>query len=748
MAIQILHDVAIHGGIQFLDAKESFPENPSIGTMVLKGTAIYAYIAIGGMETWYPFANRTNSYVHVQGLPNTTWTINHQLHTTDVWIQVKDSNGRIVNATITATNEDTVTINFTTAITGTAVIVAPDSINVPEIKASLINVGPNVTINTSGVLINGSYALTAANIDQQIADAVSVEATARQSADTILQNAINTEASTRLSADSTITLNLNTETSVRTAADATLQANIDVEASTRDAADKLLQGKIDSEIIARQNADTTLQSAIDGKVSSSALGVTVATLVSGVVPSNQLPSYVDDVLEFSNLAAFPTSGESGKIYLAQETNKQYRWSGTQYVYITSGAVDSVNGKTGVVTIDRSDVGLGNVDDTPDTEKEVLSATKLSTARTISVSGDVSGSTSFDGSANASINTTLTNSGVIAGSYPKVTVNSKGIVTSGSSLLTTDIPDLSTTYQPVNSKLTGVSSLSNSSSGVIRLTNGVVSLDSAAYLTDNQTITVSGDATGSGSTAINLTLSNSGVSSGTYGSSSAIPAITVDSKGRITNVTTNLVSIPTGLTSGSTSTGFINYNGTTQATGQLDGGTSAPTGTTRLNYNGYFYATRFYGDGSQLTNLPASGATLADDTSTNAFLYPTFASATSGAMTTAKVSSTKLTFNPSTGQLNATVFNSTSDRNAKDNIKPIENALQTVKQIQGVSFTWKDTGTKSYGYIAQDIEEIVPEVVSTDAEGRKSVNYDATIAILLEAVKTLSAKVEELESKIS
>lgn len=649
MAIQILHDVAIHGGIQFLDAKESFPENPSIGTMVLKGTAIYAYIAIGGLETWYPFANRTNSYVHVQGLPNTTWTINHQLHTTDVWVQVKDSNGRIVNATVTATNEDTVTINFTAAITGTAVIVAPDSINVPEIKASLISVGPNVTINTSGVLINGSYALTAANIDQQIADAVSVEATARQSADSTLTLNLNNEVSARQSAVSGVQTSLNAETSSRIAVDATLQGNIDTEASIRDAADKLLQGSLDSETTARQNADTLLQTAINGKVSSSALGVTVATLVSGLVPSNQLPSYVDDIVEFVNLAAFPVTGEIGKIYIAQDTNKTYRWSGSQYVFITSGAVDSVNGKTGVVTINKSDVGLGNVDDTPDTEKEVLSATKLSSARTISVYGDVSGSTSFDGSANASINTTLT---------------------------------------------------------------------------------------------------NSGVSSGTYGSSSAIPAITVDSKGRITNVTTNLVSIPTGLTSGSTSTGFINYNGTTQATGQLDGGTSAPTGTTRLNYNGYFYATRFYGDGSQLTNLPASGATLADDTSTNAFLYPTFASATSGAMTTAKVSSTKLTFNPSTGQLNATVFNSTSDRNAKDNIKPIENALQTVKQIQGVSFTWKDTGAKSYGYIAQDIEEIVPEVVSTDAEGRKSVNYDATIAILLEAVKTLSAKVEELESKIS
>jgi hypothetical protein len=82
---------------------------------------------------------------------------------------------------------------------------------------------------------------------------------------------------------------------------------------------------------------------------------------SGQIPSTQLPSYVDDVLEAANLAAFPASGETGKIYVALDTNKTYRWSGSAYVYITSGAVDSVAGKTGVVTLTNSDVGLGSVE---------------------------------------------------------------------------------------------------------------------------------------------------------------------------------------------------------------------------------------------------------------------------------------------------------------------------------------------------------------------------------------------------
>lgn len=54
----------------------------------------------------------------------------------------------------------------------------------------------------------------------------------------------------------------------------------------------------------------------------------------GKVPAAQLPSYVDDVLEYANLAAFPASGEAGKIYVAQDTNKTYRWSGSAYVEIS------------------------------------------------------------------------------------------------------------------------------------------------------------------------------------------------------------------------------------------------------------------------------------------------------------------------------------------------------------------------------------------------------------------------------
>jgi len=63
----------------------------------------------------------------------------------------------------------------------------------------------------------------------------------------------------------------------------------------------------------------------------------IATLdAAGLIPSSQLPSYVDDVLEYANLAAFPATGEAGKIYIALDSGTTYRWSGTIYVRITDG----------------------------------------------------------------------------------------------------------------------------------------------------------------------------------------------------------------------------------------------------------------------------------------------------------------------------------------------------------------------------------------------------------------------------
>ena len=158
--------------------------------------------------------------------------------------------------------------------------------------------------------------------------------------------------------------------------------------------------------------DTQLSNKLDTSLKGVANGL--AELGSdGKVPSSQLPAYVDDVIEVANFASLPAIGETGKIYVTIDTNLQYRWSGTQYVEISPslalGETSSTayRGDRGKIAYDHSqttgnphgttkgDVGLGNVDNTADINKNVLSATKLTTARNIN-------GVAFDGTQNITI----------------------------------------------------------------------------------------------------------------------------------------------------------------------------------------------------------------------------------------------------------------------------------------------------------------------------------------------------------
>lgn len=86
------------------------------------------------------------------------------------------------------------------------------------------------------------------------------------------------------------------------------------------------------------SADITLSAADVSAIPAAQKGAAggVAELdSSGKVPATQLPSYVDDVLEYDSKTAFPATGESGKIYVAKDTNKTYRWTGSAYVEISA-----------------------------------------------------------------------------------------------------------------------------------------------------------------------------------------------------------------------------------------------------------------------------------------------------------------------------------------------------------------------------------------------------------------------------
>lgn len=195
----------------------------------------------------------------------------------------------------------------------------------------------------------------------------------------------------------------------------------------------------------------------DAQVKRSEMAVAngVATLgEDGKIPSSQLPSYVDDVLEYENKVAFPATGESGKIYVAKDTNLTYRWGGSAYIEISAslalGETSSTAyaGDKGKALDTRISTAEGNIStnaeeitslETRTTKLEngttpAGKATKLATARKITLTGDANGNTTFDGSADESITVTLANTGVTAGTYSAVAVDSKGRVTAGNQIV--------------------------------------------------------------------------------------------------------------------------------------------------------------------------------------------------------------------------------------------------------------------------------------------------------------------------
>ena len=151
---------------------------------------------------------------------------------------------------------------------------------------------------------------------------------------------------------------------------------------------------------------------------------------------------------------------------------------------------------------------------------------------------------------------------------------------------------------------------------------------------------------------------------------------------------------------------------------------------------------YYGDGSQLQNV---GVTVTDDTSTNATRYVLFDDATSGSVSSINVSSTKLTYNPSTGELTSTLVTSSSDERLKENIRNIDDPLNKVLSLRGVEFDRIDNGDHQIGVIAQEVEKVIPQVVyGTDT---KTVAYGNLVGLLIEALKEQNRRIDELERRL-
>lgn len=168
-----------------------------------------------------------------------------------------------------------------------------------------------------------------------------------------------------------------------------------------------LQTALDSklEAITKEMVETVLT----GTITSHNHSGQYAPLSGGLIPSQYLPSFVDDVLEYPSKSAFPASGESGKIYVAADTNLTYRWSGTAYVEISPSLALGHTSSTAY----PGDEGLANAQAIGTLQGYFTNGAAKKVANALTIKGNGTTLGTYDGSSPVSVNLTYSNVGAAA-----------------------------------------------------------------------------------------------------------------------------------------------------------------------------------------------------------------------------------------------------------------------------------------------------------------------------------------------
>ena len=225
----------------------------------------------------------------------------------------------------------------------------------------------------------------------------------------------------------------------------------------------------------------------------------------------------------------------------------------------------------------------------------------------------------------------------------------------------------------------------------------------------------------------------GVSDDTTTNSSFYPVlVNSDGVGPKTSTTKLDFNPSTGNLSSTTFTGAV--------VGDVTGNISGSSGSCIGNAATATLATNATNATNAATATNATNVTVAAE-STDTTCFPLFATSATGDQ--APKSSTNLTFDASAGRLSATFLNSLSDQKLKKDISTIDNAVDKVMQLRGVDYTWKQSEEKSKGVIAQELQKVLPELVS-ESNDRLSVNYNGIIGVLIEAIKEQQKQIDELK----
>jgi hypothetical protein len=161
-----------------------------------------------------------------------------------------------------------------------------------------------------------------------------------------------------------------------------------------------------------------------------------------------------------------------------------------------------------------------------------------------------------------------------------------------------------------------------------------------------------------------------------------------------------------------------------------------------------------GSADQVLTTNASGTlswtsksvVISDQTVSSSTHYPLFTTSTSGTATGVNVSTTNMSFQPSTGTLTVTNITESSSITLKENVNPIENALESILQLTGVVYDRRDGSRKNEaGLIAEDVAMILPNLVTRNSQGNpEGINYTKLSAYLIEAIKTIDQKIKEIK----
>ena len=277
------------------------------------------------------------------------------------------------------------------------------------------------------------------------------------------------------------------------------------------------------------------------------------------------------------------------------------------------------------------------------------------------------------------------------------------------------------------------------------------------LQGNQTITLSGDLSGSGTTSINAQIAANVVNANelnVVGNGTATQFLRSDADGSFTWAVPTDTNTTYTAGTGLALTGTV-FSNTITNNNQLTNGAAYITSSASISGNAAtatalqtartINTVSFDGTANislSLANLGFTGASNANyitnnNQLTNGAGYTTYTS------NQATNTSSSVTFSSVT----AATFNTTSDIRLKDNIRTFESAMDVVSQLRGVRFAWKETGVETVGLIAQEVEKVLPELIGTNADtGLKSVSYANMVAVLIEAVKELKAEIEELKKR--